>query len=348
MGWFAAALLAGGYFLSTSVALCAAAVSGLALVAAFRGLEAPSVGVIALAGLGVWTLSSALWGADRPAAAATLPVLYAAALWLAEQADRRATLGALRVTILAVAVLALAGRGVGLAPTAAGSQRLQWPVSYANGLGLAAATGVVLWLGLPSRRPALARVAAAVCGLTALLTFSRTAVLGGLAALALLGVLTGRVPRRVAAATLLLCLVAAVLFGRNLFDRFAAPAPDARNAVRLVDVSGHGRVELWRVAWRDGERHWAVGVGAGNYRGPRGVATAHSLELQTFAELGIVGLLILGAFLVAGVLATRACPVAAAVFALWFVVSAVDWDWQLPAATLPAVVAVATAVRRSR
>ena len=328
-GWFAAALLAGGYFPSTTATLCVAAVSGLGLVAAIRGLAAPSVGVIALAGLALWTLASTFWGAEHPAAAATLPLLYAASLWLAEQTVGRSILAALRVAILAVAALALAGRALGLAATAgSGSQRLQWPVSYANGLGLVAA--------------------AAVCGLAAVLTFSRTAILGGLVAVGLLAVLTGRVSRPLAAVALVLCLVAAVFFARGLLDRFAAPAPDERNAARLLDVSGHGRVELWRIAWRDGERHWAVGAGAGSYRDSQGVSAAHSLELQTFAELGVVGLFALGVFLVAGLRATRMCPAAAAVFGLWLVISLVDWDWQLPAATLPAVLATATGVRSLR
>jgi hypothetical protein len=147
--------------------------------------------------------------------------------------------------------------------------------------------------------------------------------------------------------------LAALPLAKPLAERVAEPSPDARNASRLVDLSGHGRTALWHSAWREGAAHPLAGGGAGTW--PRayaaqsgslsGPANAHSLELETLAELGVIGLGLLLAFLALSARAARAAraepwaPAALAVLAAWAVVSAVDWDWQLPAATLPAMLA---------
>ena len=76
------------------------------------------------------------------------------------------------------------------------------------------------------------------------------------------------------------------------------------------------------------------------------VQEVHSLELEMAAELGIIGLLAFG-FLLAGVgLAGRdalraraqlaAGPCAASV--VWLLHASIDWDWQLPAVSLPVIV----------
>jgi O-antigen ligase len=84
----------------------------------------------------------------------------------------------------------------------------------------------------------------------------------------------------------------------------------------------------------------------------------HSLYLEVLSELGIVGGLLLLAFVAAtivGVVATRRRPgalgpaAAAAVgaaWATWLVHAGIDWDWQMPALTLLALMAVATLLVR--
>jgi O-antigen ligase len=80
---------------------------------------------------------------------------------------------------------------------------------------------------------------------------------------------------------------------------------------------------------------------------PEVVRDAHSIWLETAAELGLVGLLLLGAF--AGgiawsaVIAHRRDPARlagpAAALAVWAAHSAIDWDWELPGGpTLTAIV----------
>jgi O-antigen ligase len=344
-GWTVAALLAGGFFTSTRALLALAAASGLCLLAAHRGLARPSLGVLALGSLALWTGLSAFWGGSP--SAALLPLLYAAVLWLAEQGDRRTSFVGLRIAILVVAVTALAARAFGLAPAAgSSSHRLQWPVTYTNGLGVVAATGVLLWLGVPSRRPWFARAAAAVCAVVVVLTFSRSAAFGCALGAAVLVVATGRVPRRALLAAGAAAAVAAVLAGPALLSSFASSSPDSRDAGRLVDLSGNGRTRIWHEAWHEAVSSPVGGIGAARFHTSTGGSSAHSLELQTFVDLGLVGLLALGVFLFAGLRGVRGSPVAAGVFTLWLVVASIDWIWELPASTIPVLIAVGGASRR--
>jgi hypothetical protein len=126
----------------------------------------------------------------------------------------------------------------------------------------------------------------------------------------------------------------------------------ANGAARLTSLSSN-RYAYWGVALRAFASEPARGVGAGGwavewlrYRNIRIFAQdAHSLPLQTLAELGVVGLALLAAFLagigLAARTARRAMPALAAGPIAGFVVYAVhsplDWDWQMPALTLVAI-----------
>lgn len=400
-----AAFLSGGYYESTYSLLAAAVWLALAAAAALLPVRRPSAAVGLLVAFGGWTALSGLWGQPGAALRATaLVALYAGILLAAEQLGAGALLRAALVATVAVAVAGLVARIGDVAPSGGGppSSRLAWPVTYANGLGLVAVTGALLAAGLPSSRPRLAAVSAALAGATAYLTFSRSALLigaaaaltllalrpasarglsaaaTGIAAVALLDALGGttgprlapalvlaaagaaalppfrlRLPRRAALAAALPLVVLAALLAKPIAARFAAPAPDERDARRLLDVSGHGRATLWRVAWHEGRDDPVQGGGAGTW--PReyiaqtgslaGPANAHSLYLESFAELGTIGLGLLLAFVgvvvAAGVRARERpwAPAALAVFAAWALHAATDWDWQLPAATIPALLA---------
>jgi tetratricopeptide (TPR) repeat protein len=120
---------------------------------------------------------------------------------------------------------------------------------------------------------------------------------------------------------------------------------------RLFSFWGSGRVETWRVAWRDAEEHPWLGSGPGTYQRfwfldrsvPGSVRDAHNLYLETLAEIGPLGLalLVLGLAvpLMAAVRARRKPLVAAAAgaYAVYLVHAAVDWDWELTALTLTAL-----------
>ena len=83
---------------------------------------------------------------------------------------------------------------------------------------------------------------------------------------------------------------------------------------RLFSISGNGRSEQLRVAWDAGrerplarERRGVVRVPAGTSADPTSyvVRDAHSLYMETFAELGVVGLALLGGALLLLVVAER-------------------------------------------
>jgi O-antigen ligase len=144
----------------------------------------------------------------------------------------------------------------------------------------------------------------------------------------------------------------------------APPATGATNQ-RFASL-GSNRYGYWRVALDTGLDHPLAGVGASGFRVEwlqhrdvdEVVRDAHSLELETFAELGLVGVALLAALLGSVAISARATyrvdPLLAAgptaALAAWAFHSAIDWDWEMPALTLVAVVlagALLTAPRRS-
>jgi hypothetical protein len=116
---------------------------------------------------------------------------------------------------------------------------------------------------------------------------------------------------------------------------------------------GQPRTEYWHVAVEEAKANPAVGSGAGTFVDwwlrlrpePRSARDAHSLYLETLAELGSVGLALL--------LAALAFPLAAAwrlrhpavlgALVAYAAGAAVDFQWELPAVTVPALVLGAAA-----
>jgi O-antigen ligase len=344
-----AAFLSGGFFESTYSLLAAAVWLGVAASAALRPPPRPSLAFWLLAALLAWTsLSAPLGPALRTA---PLVALYAGVVLVAERADAVALLRTTWTACVAVSIAALVGWIAGVGDR----ERLEWPVTYTNGLGLVAVLGALLSLqaGLP-RRAALG--GAAACTLTAVFTFSRSALLAGAVGALVYLAATRRVPRAVAVGGAAAAVLLAVVLAQPLASRFAAPAPDEGDLRRLLDVTGHGRAELWRVAAETWLEHPLTGSGAGTYARElvaetgdlASPANAHSLHLEMLAERGPLGLALVLAF-VAAVLARRPrFPAASAAFAAWAVHAGVDWDWQLPAATIPALMAAAALLPRDR
>jgi O-antigen ligase len=134
---------------------------------------------------------------------------------------------------------------------------------------------------------------------------------------------------------------------------FREPLAGAEGSLdrRLLSVSGNGRADYWRVALDAAEREPLLGVGAGGYEAEwlreRRVAfharDAHSLYLEQLAELGPVGLALLLTTLALPVVALarrRRAPLAVAAgsaYVAWLLHAAVDWDWELPVVTVPAL-----------
>lgn len=151
---------------------------------------------------------------------------------------------------------------------------------------------------------------------------------------------------------------------RRAHGAFVAAPPRAGPDLneRLFSFSGANRPQLWQVAWKQVLEHPAAGTGAGTFElrwlQDRPVAAkrrdAHNLYLETFAELGAVGLVILIVALalpIAAGLAARRRPLVPAAFAAYtaFLVHAgVDWDWEVPAITLLALLSGAALLVSAR
>jgi O-antigen ligase len=142
----------------------------------------------------------------------------------------------------------------------------------------------------------------------------------------------------------------AVLLG----SKESSTQPLAAGAARYETLQSN-RYAYWRVALKAFAVEPLHGVGAGgwavywlHYRTvDEGAQDAHSLELQTLAELGLVGAALLLAFLGGVAVAARtadrialgmaaAGPAAACV--TYVAHSPLDWDWEMPAVTLIAIV----------
>ncbi len=171
-------------------------------------------------------------------------------------------------------------------------------------------------------------------------------------------------------ATIAVVVTAAVRSGgplslvRSAHRSFTAPPPVLGGDLneRLFSLSGNGRSLLWRVAWRQSRAHPLLGDGAGtfepywNVHRPLAlqVQDAHSLYLESLAELGPLGLGLLAAVLAiplaAGVRFRRhpRVPAAAAAVAAYGVHAAADWDWELAGVTLVALLAAAACVLAGR
>jgi O-antigen ligase len=140
---------------------------------------------------------------------------------------------------------------------------------------------------------------------------------------------------------------------RRAYHAFNAPAPlVGQNASsRLFSLSGSNRSDYWRVAWREWTDHPLLGGGAGSFqrswlrhrRADLPVRDAHSLYLETLAELGPLGLALLLCALAVPLLAVRAArrnPLAAAAlgaYVAYLVHAGIDWDWEMPAVTVAAL-----------
>ena len=132
----------------------------------------------------------------------------------------------------------------------------------------------------------------------------------------------------------------------------AAELSRGAQASRLTTVTSN-RYEYWRIGLAAFADHPVGGLGAGGYRvrwlQERSIAEAvhdvHSLELEQATELGLVGVALFAALLTGAVLAGRhalrrdaaAAAGPCAVALAWLVHASIDWFWQLPAVTLPAV-----------
>jgi O-Antigen ligase len=160
-----------------------------------------------------------------------------------------------------------------------------------------------------------------------------------------------RVALAVAALALLIVAVALNAPGRAAdgWDEFKGEGGPGKGTERLGSVAGESRYQFWSAAVRENASKPLTGTGSGTFEYwwarngdvPESVHDTHSLYLQTLGELGIVGLTVLAAFLVAVLVGGgrnvvrlgRNRPELAAALAgcTAFCLTAIsDWMWQIP------------------
>ena len=180
------------------------------------------------------------------------------------------------------------------------------------------------------------------------------------------------VPRAVSAVAATVAVLALVtgLLGADPVERWhelkAPPNTSAQTQGRglvtrhLTSTEGTGRYQFWNAGWMAFKEHPFHGVGAAGYEpwwAQHGsldyfVRNAHSLFIETAAELGLVGLLLLLGFLgAAAVTGVRRrfsggddaalAGVLLVVFACGITAAAVEWTWEIPGAFLPVVIVTA-------
>ena len=369
IGFFCVAILGfdnGGYFEPSWrwAILAFVAVTALALVlrseVAFGRVELVFLG--ALAALAGWTLLSSAWGiasteAAREAERVLVYVAGAAALLavLERTAVRALLTGAMTGTV------AVAAAGLGDRLFASPKELdprdgapLVEPLGYANALGILVAIGLVIAIGLllgERRRYVIGLIVAAVIVLavTLALTASRGAWLAlGCGLIALLVLQPRQKPRRL---------------GRRWLAIGAATFVAGSMLATLAFKPGIGvRSAYWRAAMSDARAHPLIGSGAGSFDDywnrhrtvDVGVQDAHSLYLETLAELGLVGFVLLVGVLVPPLVvigATRSDPdvaIAAAGYVAFLVHAGLDWDWEMPATTLTGLASAAALLVAAR
>jgi hypothetical protein len=161
-----------------------------------------------------------------------------------------------------------------------------------------------------------------------------------------------RLPRpRLIIAGCILVLVAAALAAAALEQRPGTPEGGASTS-RFASVKSN-RYDYWRVAFEEFGDDPSRGAGSGAFRvdwlRERTVVDpakdAHSLYIETLGELGLVGAVILAALLVGVAVSARRAfrrtPVQAAgaiaALSVFAVHAGLDWDWEMPAVSLVAL-----------
>jgi O-antigen ligase len=295
-----------------------------------------ALGLAVLAG---WTALSELWSPVPGSALHEAPrtVVYVAAV-VAAIAVRGRLLAGTVAGIVLLCVYALGHRlveGPPSPPDPFEGTLLTEPIGYANALGALAAMGIAatVVVALERRRRLPALSVAALLVVTLALTGSR----GGWVA-AVVGTVVGvslGIGRRRAAAVI--AVAAALALALALAIPAGSLADDA------FDVGGE-RAWYWHVAWKEVADAPVVGLGAGTFELawlreqpiPYFVLDAHSLYLETLAELGLIGLGLLVVALAPPVAAAfrGASAAAAAAYVVFLVHAGVDWDWEMPVVTV--------------
>jgi hypothetical protein len=310
---------AGGYGATTwgwaALALCWVAAVALVL----DGSRPTRLELAFLGGLlafAAWMGASAVWSQSVPSSVLEVEraVVYVAGVAAALLLFRAESVDGVLAAVAVVCAWNLVHRAVGYDHALSGADAD--PIGYANGLGLLAAIGCILALRRRVTWPlvVLFLVELWLCD-----------SLGSWLALACGFVVAWR-PR-------------------------LAPVVAVLAAVAVALAVGAPRTHYWDVALADTRAHPALGSGAGTFHQvwvqrrptPNEAFDAHSLYLETLAELGPLGLVLVAGTLVLPFLRGRG--VALGAYAAFVVQAGIDWEWELPAVTLAGLLCGVAAFR---
>jgi len=311
-------------------------------------------GLVLLASFVGWVGLSALWSpaSDDSLQEGERGLIYLAAVLAFVLLVDRDRIGDFLAGIVAAATLvaaySLGGRVVGdeaITDEPIQGTRLIEPLGYANALGILAALGLLVTVGLAARGGSHRASALWLVPLFVLVpTFVWTESRGGSFAL-----ITGLCVLAVAERKRLVSFLPA---SRGLYTAIGATLAVMVAFVVVVaafrtDRPLGPRVDYWSVAWRQWHENPLLGSGAGTFARywereemPVAVLDAHSLYLETLAELGPVGLVLLLGALAIPILAAlngRDQPLtgaAASAYTAYLVHAGLDWDWEMPAVTV--------------
>ncbi len=137
------------------------------------------------------------------------------------------------------------------------------------------------------------------------------------------------------------------------------PSASVGNAPGRIAQLSNSRPLYWSEGLKVGEHSLLAGVGAGGFdtartrytTNPLQVAHAHSYAIETFADFGLIGIVVSLALLMGWLLAVRRTLAGAladsperiglltmlAVVLIYGVSSAIDWTWFVPGVTVPAL-----------
>jgi hypothetical protein len=138
------------------------------------------------------------------------------------------------------------------------------------------------------------------------------------------------------------------------YESFTELTPTGAGSSRFTSGGGN-RYDYWRIAWNQFSDHPLEGIGAGNFdrtyflerRTEEDVRQAHSIEMQTLGDTGLVGALLLGSFLLAVFVAAwrrsrelslgepgiGLIVTAIGMFVVWLAQTSVDWLHLIPGLT---------------
>jgi O-antigen ligase len=170
-------------------------------------------------------------------------------------------------------------------------------------------------------------------------------------------------PRRALLAGLAVLVLAGPPAAALAKDRSELPSRLPKVGARRLGDVGSNRYAYWRVALDTFAHHPLAGVGPSGFdvewarerRIREEVHDAHSLYLETLAELGLVGAVFLALFLggvtAAAVTVASRDPAMAgglvSALAVWGAHVALDWDWEMPGVTLVALVIAGALLARA-